>query len=139
LIVNFNDPIYYVESNGLVMNQFVRATNLNFSDDDVLFDHINNSYYIASTSAPSFINRIKGDFSSDPNGIESIVNLDELKNQGIALQKKSAVDYLYFDEGYSGEANQVENVTRVGSYCPWLVIDDGHKNVYGVSQSPSCT
>jgi hypothetical protein len=139
---NIRDPIYSVSTYGRMPNairispyigNFIGA-NKNTTN---LINHINNSYYINNTLAPSFLMRLQGNFSSDPNGngIESIVNVEELVRQGFILGidfsgTKSIVDYIFFsnisNEGnytsYKTQACDVKNMSAL----VWFRIDLNH-------------
>jgi hypothetical protein len=100
-IENFEDPFYIIGTNKTV-NKIQRTPFRNFIDTTTsskanLTSHIQGSYYINNTRAPSFIKRLEGDFSADQNGIESIVNLEKLNTQGVFVYDKSCVDYVYFN------------------------------------------
>lgn len=129
-VSNFEDPLYVISTAGKVTNTFnktVTSTFVSGSDVTALLDHATNSRYIASTSAPSFINRIQGQVTtSNPQGIESIVNLQELAAQGITLQDKSSVDYIYF-------SNSNPTSYHVLGMPSWFKVDNSHILVYQVT------
>ncbi len=132
-IDGFEDPIYLLNTNGLITNKFIRSPFSFFvSGPDVsnLFNHTQNSYYIASSSAPSFLDRFEGKTSANTNGIESIVNLNELSAQGIPLLNKPVVDYIYFSSSNPGSCNVLPN-----GMPSWFKLDDSHLAVYQVSCS----
>ena len=90
-IEKFGDPFYAVNTNSLVFNNFTRSPYTSFvsgSDVSNLLSHATNSYYAASTSAPSFLDRLQGINTANANGIESLVNLQELSSRGISVQQK---------------------------------------------------
>lgn len=129
-INTFLDSIYYIETSGRIsqkINQTPYSTFVSGSDYTNLASHFSNSYYRASTSAPSFINRLKGDLSADPNGIESLVYPQKLIDFGIVPKEKSVVDYIYF----SSDTPQAYTVPQV----PNLILDDqdNHLAIYNVS------
>ncbi len=128
-IENFEDPLYIVETRGLVTNQInktpysVFVQGGNYSN---LFSHVQNSYYINSTLAPSFLDRLKGDIDNEnPNGIESLVYLPKLSLQGIPGKRKSCVDYIYFS------TNNPSYSAFPAVYSDFR-IDNEHKSVYGL-------
>jgi len=104
LINDLRDPVYSVETNNKAPNTIRTITYDEFVDDTgdkndttVLSEFLNESYYVASENAPNFLMRFSGNFSSDENGIQSLVNLDELDSQGIIINVAySVVDYEYF-------------------------------------------
>ena len=68
-----------------------------------LRDHYYHPYYKASPDAPSFLQRLAGNFSSSPYGIESLVDKDEISSAGIAvLNNATNIDYLYWS-GTAGD------------------------------------
>ncbi len=129
-IRDFEDPIYSANTLGKVinkMNQTPYSTFVSGADYTNLTSHFENSYYKASTSAPSFLNRLQGDLTADQNGIESLVNPQDLIDQGIAVKYKSVVDYIYF----SLDNPQKYTVPAVSN----LILDDedNHLTIYNVS------
>ena len=98
-ITSFEDPLYIINSNGLLTNKYNKTIYTTFvqgADVSNLLDHTETPYYINSTLAPSFLDRLEGKTSPDINGIESLVYLPDLSTQGIELKSKSVVDYIYF-------------------------------------------
>lgn len=118
-VSNFDDPLYLLESNGMMLNKVIEG---NISD---LNDHLDNSYYIASNTGPSFLDRFSGGTGSNVNGIESLVNLQELSQHIPAKNGISVVDYLYF-------GNEDAGCAVIGGYPSWFRLDDGHLGIYGV-------
>ncbi len=127
-IDGFDDPVYIISTNGIVGNKFVESPVDDFSNSSNLLSHATNSYYITSSSAPDFLSRLEGDLSADVNGIESLVNLQELSSQGISVQQKSVVDYIYFS-GSVGSGCQISGMPS------WFRLDDSHLTVYSASCS----
>jgi hypothetical protein len=129
-ISNFEDPLYLIATAGRLTNSFNKTLTSTFvqgSDVSALLDHATNSRYIASTSAPSFINRLQGQITTaSPYGIESLVNLQKLAAQGISLQDKSCVDYIYF-------SNSNPTSYHVTGMPSWFKIDSAHIPVYQVN------
>ena len=129
-IEDFEDPMYLIET-GLVTNTIVRSPYEVFVDGvDVsnLSSHVENSYYVASDSAPSFLDRLEGRNVANENGIESFVYLPGLTAQGVSTSDKSCVDYIYFSEN-----NPVHY--SVAGMPAWFGIDDedGHVARYGLA------
>ena len=126
-ITNFEDPIYTLNTNNLVTNSIVKTPYENFVSGlniENLSSHATNSYYKASQSAPSFIDRLEGKLSSaNPNGIESLANLQELSNQKLSIQQKSVVDYIYFS------ANNPES-HHITGMPEWFRLDNAHLEDY---------
>ncbi len=116
------DPLYTIGTYGRVPNQIIRANSTNFGNLTILLNHINNSYYKESPSAPSFLMRLQGDFGPSPYGIESIVNLDKIAAQQLPIADKSTVDYLYF--GTTGHTVCTINQTAATD-LDWFALDNG--------------
>lgn len=125
-VEGFEDPIYLINTNGRVVNKINKTIYTFSSDISNLTLHSLNSYYIASSLAPSFLDRLEGKTSSNPNGIESLVYLPELAEQGLAIKDKSCVDYIYFLSD-----NPVSH--NIQGMPSWFKLDDAHLSIYGVS------
>ena len=102
-IIDFEDPLYTVNTKGKIVNKVSRRTATTPFDtgsnlNEVIL-HINNSIYIDSASAPSFIMRFEGNTSPSPVGIVSVVNLKEIETSAIEFLYANAAceDYLYFN------------------------------------------
>lgn len=133
-IKNFNDPIYAANTAGKVLNKINQTPYQTFvtgSDYSNLIDHFQNSLYIPSTSAPSFLMRLQGNLSASPQGIESLVNPQSLANVGISAKYKSVVDYIYFSSSNPAKHDITAEV-------PNLILDneDNHLAIYNVSGFP---
>ncbi len=128
-IEEFEDPFFIVETNRLVSRKINRTIyEGNYvvgADYSNLRDHVDKKYYTNNSDAPSFLKRMTGDFSSDPNGIESFVNALELSSQGILPEDKSLVDHIYF-------SGSNPPWTTVPGMQAWFKIDDGHKSRYQI-------
>ena len=124
-IDNFEDPLYIVETNGLVTNK-INQTIYNFPITiGNLPSHSTNSYYVESASAPSFLDRLQGINAPNINGIESLVYLPKLSSQGVTVQDKSCVDYIYFSTNNPSAQN-------IGGMPAWFKLDAAHLGDYGV-------
>ncbi len=129
-IDNFEDPLYLVNTNGLVTNKITRTPYENFTqgvDVTNLIAHATNSYYTATSLAPSFMQRLEGNLTPSEEGIESLVNLQELSSAGVTVQDKSVVDHLYF-------SSQNPPDYRIQGMQSWFKIDDAHLQLYGVEE-----
>lgn len=129
-VTNFIDPLYHIGTSGRVTNEIEKTpyetfvTGTNYTN---LTLHFTNSYYKASASAPSFYDRLEGNFSANPNGIESLVYPQKLVDEGISAKYKSVVDYIYF----SNDNPAKYTIPPVSN----LILDneDGHLAIYNVS------
>ena len=128
-VTRFEDPLYLVSTNGMVINKINKTIYSNFvqgSDVTNLTGHYENSYYINTTLAPSFLDRLEGKNSANPNGIESLVYLQKLSDQGITIKSKSVVDYIYFSSN-DPTSSQIQGMPSS------FRIDDSHYDIYQVS------
>jgi hypothetical protein len=89
---------------------------------------LNNSYYVASTTAPSYLMRFEGDLSNSSLGIESLVNLEELNKQNIPVVNKTLVDYIYFNS-----TNNPTEYCNVQNMPDWFRIDQAHASFYDIT------
>jgi hypothetical protein len=128
-IDNFEDPLYTIESGGKIIQKINKTTFFSLvsgSDVSNLLKHLDNSYYYNSELAPSFLQRLEGNISQSAYGIESFVNLPELSSQGIAVEDKSCVDYIYFSDNNP-------QAFHIAGMPSWFKIDYEHIEVYNVS------
>jgi hypothetical protein len=126
-ITEFEDPIYYVGSSGNMVNKIVRSETCDATSCD-LENHVLSKEYVENPNAPSFLKRLQGDFSSDPNGIESIVYMPQLElalGPGNTYNDRSIVDYKYF-----GDVSEVVTYTGTSPYPSWLKFDSGDESYY---------
>lgn len=127
-IIGFEDPLYIINSKGKVINTIISSNTTNFvvnGNVDSLMLHANNSYYIEHNDSPSFLMRIEGNLGNSSLGIESMVNLAEFQQQGIAIKDRSVIDYIYF--GSKSTVNY-----RINNTPEWFKIDEGHLDTYQV-------
>jgi len=113
-IDNLRDPLYSKNTFNRVPNTVRRlnySTLVSGTNTAGLIEHINGSYYIASSYAPNFIMRFEGRTDPDPDGIESIVDIRALSDQGLSVdENKIKVDYIYFNNLTYSKACNVQNV-----------------------------
>jgi hypothetical protein len=134
----FEDPVYRIETNGIIIKPIIIENNTDFvsgSDTTNLEEHVEETRYVAFGGAPSYIKKLEGDFTADENGIESLVNVEELIINGVNIagkEGKSIVDYIYF----SGENPASYHVYGLDS---WFKLDNeswsgtSHLELYGVN------
>lgn len=128
-VQGFEDPVFTANSLARIsrkINKTVYDGNY-ASGGDVsnLLNHVNQGYYSENSDAPSFLKRLEGDLSSDSNGIESFVDLQELSAQGISTQDKTVVDHIYF-------STSNPSASTVSGMPAWFKIDDVHRTKYQV-------
>lgn len=133
-IERFEDPVYLLNTAGKVPNKYFKS-NYTFSNSDLknLSLHLENSKYIASTEAPNFIDRLKGDLTAkSPYGVESLVNINTLSAQGLTIYaERPMIDHIYFD------LTNPATVCRVsGTNAPAnLLLDVSHATIYNTACS----
>lgn len=129
-IIGLEDPLYAVKTYGRVPNVInmtpYEGNYTSGGDVSNLLEHAENGYYAENTNAPSFLMRFEGDLSSSPYGIESMVNIEELEDQGIGGISKTTLDYLYW--GTTGTTDY-----QVTGMPIWYYIDSGHETKYQVT------
>ncbi|GIU69870.1 MAG: hypothetical protein KatS3mg002_1106 [Candidatus Woesearchaeota archaeon] len=130
-IEGLRDPIYSINTLGRVQNT-IRRSNLPFfvngTDLSNLLSHINTGYYIESNNAPSFLMRFYNNLSSSEQGIESIVNINDLYDQGLTIyNSRPVIDYKYFSGYYNA------NVCNIQGLPAWFKIQDSDISVYQIS------
>lgn len=126
-ITNFTDPVYSLNTNGLVNPQIIQTPFQTF-DASAINSHIANGYYRDRNNSPSFIDRLEGNIlvpSHPEYGIESLVDVTDIPDDYLQPADRTDVDYLYFESTTTGTA-----VSGV-SYS-WFRLDTGHRSDYGV-------
>ena len=92
----FDDPLYTLNTGGIIAIK-INQTIYNSFNSSALLDHTTKGHYKSSSQAPSFIDRLEGNLTiNNTNGIESLVNIQNLQSKGISTQQKSIIDYIYF-------------------------------------------
>lgn len=128
-IEGMEDPLYIVNTNGLVSNKIKRTPHTIFvqgTNVSALSNHSLSSYYRDHTDAPSFISRLQGNLTASPYGVESMVNLQKLAAQGVPTSQKSVIDYIYFST-----ANPSSN--GVSGMSGWFRLDSTHLAYYNAT------
>lgn len=141
-IYNLRDPMYGKYTFNKIPNaikilnstELVSGTNITN-----LITHINGSYYIASNLSPNFISRFEGKTSADPNGIESIINIQVLSDQDLIINRYAVkVDYIYFNNIATDKVCDVQNIPSDF----YFVIPSNRISLYqisGLNYSINCT
>ena len=129
-IQGLRDPLYSVYTYGKIHNEIIMTNHtpfvngLNASNFELF---AKNMEYYSNPSAPSFLERFEGILDPSPFGIESMINLEELAAQDIAIDtSRSIVDYLYF----SNVTADYCNFTNLSS---WIKLDKDHAQYYGLT------
>lgn len=134
-IIDFEDPLYIVNSLGRITNSITQTMfegNYTYKINDTwnvtnLLTHLENFYYTSNPQAPSFLMRLEGNVSNSPYGIESLVNLLKLGEQGLEINSESSVvDYHYWNCDYNGDY-------RINFTPSWFKLDNNHLAKYQVT------
>ena len=124
-ITGFVDPLYLVKTNG-VANNTIRETPYS-SWPAGLSAHLTNAYYREHTDAPNYLMRFENNLASNSNGIESLVT-QKLKDKGLPVSSKSAVDYIYFGSTSPPSCSVVDIADT-----DFRLDDPAHTGFYGTS------
>ena len=136
-IEGFEDPVFIINTNGKISHKVNKTiyegeyTN-GINNIGNLLSHVQNGYYSENSNAPNFLLRLEGNLSSDPNGegIESFVSGSQLSNEGLVVQQKSKIDFIYF-------SSNTPISYSVAGMPSWFLIDDegspGHIEKYNVT------
>ncbi len=125
-IDSLEDPLYVINSYGRLTNTIRASPFQDFvtgNDHENLLTHLNESYYIATNMSPNFLMRLEGNLTSSESGIESLVNIQEFIDQGLSIEDRSAVDYIYFGE-------QTTTNCRTNQTPSWFKLDSEHLPIY---------
>ena len=123
-ITGFVDPLYLVNNQGKVNNSIRKTIVPDFSSSGNLNTHLINSYYIEHSDAPNYLMRFDNGSGSSSNGIESLVNSQEIIDAGLPARSRSAVDYIYF-----GTQSTQDCIVKEPNYN-WFYLDSNHLNFY---------
>ena len=138
-IDNLRDPIYSKNTFNRVPNvvhKLNASALVNGTNTSNLQKHIEGSYYLASPYAPNFVMRFEGNTNPDPNGIESIVDVNALASasfEGDILvdQNKIKIDYIYFNTANTS-LTKVCNVQNIPS-GDYFVISSDRPDLYQIT------
>jgi len=120
-VEDFNDPFSLVQDKVEVN---INQTDIEqFGDIATLQQFINAHEFLAHTDAPSFLQRMSGDFSSSSYGIESVLS-DEGRNAD-AVPTSSFVDFYYW-----GTRNDAVASCTVPGFPAKFTLDNSHKEFY---------
>jgi len=128
-IEGFEDPTYAANTLGKVLNKINKTPFTDFviaNDTTNLLIHAENSYYVEWTTAPSFLMRLEGNLNASPYGIESLINLDELKQEKIGTEKRSVVDHIYW-------SNKSVLSYKIKDMPAWFRMDDEYNSEAGMT------
>lgn len=142
-IFDLRDPLYSYHSANKIPNT-IRVLNESdlvdpeTNDTTNLIRHINDSYYRASSHAPTFLQRFENNLSAQPYGIESIVNLKALSDQDIEVfVDRIKVDYMYFNDIENDSICDIDTMP-----ANWhIILPDNRIDLYNlstISYSTSC-
>lgn len=137
-ITDVKDPLHSIGTQGkaprVVRQSNVTAPYIGANNDTTKLEQLlNSTEYIASPLAPSFLQRFSGNLSASPYGIVSLVDIAELRAQGITTTTcRSVVDYVYFGLSNSNPNRYIENMD---DNIFWL--DDANLPTFNASSSVS--
>jgi len=135
-IYDLRDPLYSTFTDNLVPNTVRRfdapfLVNVSTNDTTYLQAHIDNSYYLASPLAPSFLQRFENNITPHPYGIESIVNVADISLQtdgDFVYENRIKVDFIYFNDLSYPKICSVDGITP----SSYFVISENRKDLYEV-------
>ena len=128
-IIGFEDPFYSYYSKGTSFSNINKSQYFLdelYGNENKIDEFALKGFYIENDDAPSFLNRIYGNFSSDKNGIERMINVEELNSEFYI--NSSIIDHLY----WQGES---QNYLVKNSSLYWLRLDEQHLNYYGLEKN----
>lgn len=128
-IEGFEDPLYELNSQGVIARLFAQNSTA-ITNATLLDSMISDKLYVPDPDAPDFFNRLEGNLSASPYGIETIVNINEFISQDIPIHNQSHVDHLYFNSSLSDQGHPVNSTS--GS---WLRLDCAHASFFGVADT----
>ena len=120
-IIGLEDPLYTIHSKGRIPNLIIPADTRDIHQ--LINESYNNSLYIPSPLAPSFLQRLEDNTSPSSMGIESIANGELFILNGFPqYDGRSSIDYEYFT---STAAGACANNTPA-----WFHINPAHASLY---------
>lgn len=126
-IFDLRDPLYSKFTDNAIPNTirqspFPFLVNTSSNDTTHLALHVNGSYYLASSLAPSFLQRFENNLTPSPYGIESIVNIGDIAAQDKDVyENRIKVDFMYFNDL---SADKICDVDTLSSSLYFVISDD---------------
>ncbi len=130
-IIEFEDPVFLINTLGRYSRTIRKSPYYNHfvveGNTTNLLNHTYHGYYIHTNSSPSFLMRLQGNLSKSKYGIESLVDINALLEQGLEIKNKSIVDYIYFSE-------ENPKSYRINNTPFWFRLDNtsSHLKIYQV-------
>ncbi|MEK6836110.1 MAG: hypothetical protein AABX94_00420 [Nanoarchaeota archaeon] len=122
----FDDPLYTLNTRGIIAVK-INQTIYNPLNNSILLDHSTKQYYKSSSEAPSFIDRLEGNIAvNSANGIESLVNIQNLQSKGLNTEQKSIIDHIYF-------SSSNPSFCHVSGMPSWFNIDNANLAQYNAT------
>ncbi|MBI4739562.1 hypothetical protein HY772_08560 [Candidatus Woesearchaeota archaeon] len=128
-IEGFEDPFFVVKTGGLLSRKVFR-TNLTLWNVTHLRTHLKNETYLNNSNAPNFLLRLQGSTAASNNGIETLIDTNDLIQVGISVLNKTSVDYIYWSTNNPGHYG-ITGITNVD--YPKFRLDSAHLSVYNVT------
>jgi len=137
-IFDLRDPLFTVNTLARVQRVIAKTNVSEFIDDTDNLNittgfqyHFNQSLYYAVGRGPSVLMRFQGNLSDSPYGIESLVNVEELSDQGLVVDSSlTVVDYKYFES-----INR--NICNIQELPSTIKLDYEDMVVYGIDTLPA--
>lgn len=137
-IIELRDPLFAIGTLGRVPQTILRSPYDEFvvaGSTTNLERFVNNSYYINSTRAPSFLMRFEGNLSPSPYGIESVVDLADLSAQGMSVGvNRSVIDFIYFNG-----TEHTAVICDVQNMPSWYALDQESYTLYEIDEITNST
>lgn len=132
-IEGFEDPLFSLNTNGVLSRVFsFNATNV--GNISALEAFVSEKKYAPNPDSPDFFYRLEGKLLPSPNGVETIINPNELSAQDLPIHAQSHADHFYFNSTMPNQGRRVLSSTH-----PWLQLDCPHAAYFGVTdQTEGC-
>lgn len=128
-IEDFEDPFYAVKTGGALSRKIIR-TNFTVWNVTYLRTHLMNETYLNNSNAPSFLLRLQGSTTASNNGIETLIDTNDLTRVGISVENKTSVDYIYWSTSNPSHSG-ISGITNV-DYTKFR-LDTAHLSIYNVT------
>jgi hypothetical protein len=131
-ILGLRDPMYSLNTFGRIQNTIQKTNITTFALAGTapgLNYHLENSLYKESVDAPSFLMRFYDNSSSSVAGIESMVDLELLSDQGLTVYTdRTIIDHEYFIDTATPDVCNVEDMPT------WFKINSADINKYDIDE-----
>lgn len=98
-IEDLSDPFFIIYTGNQLNRNVLKSPYLhNYTSRSQVVETMEEGYYISFKDAPDYLMRLEGEFGSSPNGIETLVDKEELAKIVSIDETLSNVDYLFFSD-----------------------------------------